>query len=86
VAVHPAPVVAKQGLGHKGSRFPKIESRIFYYVFEQHYIIGSAQESRESKVYFALPARCDFVVVHLRLYADLLKIEHNVGAQVVERI
>ncbi|MNM91811.1 hypothetical protein D3C81_1041200 [compost metagenome] len=73
VNVHPATVVAKQWLRHKGCRFSILKSCVMNDVFVHHQVISSFKQSIETEVNFCLACCCHFMVVTFNANAYFFK-------------
>src|SRR5438874_13738579 len=65
VGMHPATVIAKERLWHKGDRLPVLIRNVAHHVLVDHHVVGRFHERVEFLVYFALAARAHFVMMAL---------------------
>ena len=69
--MHSRAVIAENRLRHKGCSLPEGIGCVLYNVLEEHYIVGSVEEVRKSKIDLALSGGRNFVVMTFDVDADL---------------
>ena len=81
--VHPASVVAEDGLRHEGDRLSVVIRDVLHDVLVEQHLVGGAHQRIELQVDFGLTTRRDFVMMALDLDAASLHGQHHLGAQVL---